>query len=133
MVSLAQNRQKIYYGELTGWTEVIDSQGFETGEKKKSYSTPQPFLIYVSPAKGENSWNPYGIGDEYSNVMSTSDRRCPITEDSVLWIGINPFDENGNVVKDHNYRVTRKAVGLNSILYAIKRIEISSEEQGSSA
>ena len=82
MVSLQSNRQKIYYGELTGWQDEYDSEGYKTGEKKKTYSTPAPFLIYVSPAKGTNAWNPYGIGDEYSNVMSTFDRACPINEDS---------------------------------------------------
>lgn len=127
MVSLQANRQKIYYGELEGYTDLLDDDGYKTGEKEKVYSTPLPFLIYVSPAKGENSWNPYGIGDEYSNVMSTNDRTCPIKEDSVLWVGIDPeIDETtGRATVEHNYIVTRKALGLNSILYAIKRVDVS--------
>jgi hypothetical protein len=127
MVSLPSNRQKIYYGELTGYTDIVDSDGYKTGEKEKVYSTPLPFLIYVSPAKGENSWNPYGIGDEYSNVMSTNDRTCPIQEDSVLWVGIDPeIDETtGKATVEHNYIVTRRAEGLNSILFAIKRVDVS--------
>lgn len=126
MVSLQSNRQKIWYGELSGYTDVVDADGYKTGEKEKTYTTPKPFLIYVSPAKGTNSWNPYGIGDEYSNVMSTCDRTCPITEDSVLWIGDSPFDpETGDVIREHNYIVTRKADGLNSILYAIRRVDVS--------
>ena len=133
MVSLQSNRQKIYYGELTGWQDVYDSEGYKTGEKKKTYSTPAPFLIYVSPAKGQNAWNPYGIGDEYSNVMSTNDRTCPITENSVLWIGIDPFDQYGNVVREHNYIVTRKADGLNSILYAIKKVDVSDPDSPASS
>ena len=127
MVSLQSNRQKIWYGELEGYTDLLDDDGYKTGEKEKVYSTPLPFLIYVSPAKGENSWNPYGIGDEYSNVMSTNDRTCPIQEDSVLWVGIDPqIDETtGKATVEHNYIVTRKAPGLNSILYAIKRVDVS--------
>ena len=127
MVSLQANRQKIWYGELEGYTDLLDEDGYKTGEKEKVYSTPSPFLIYVSPSKGENSWNPYGIGDEYSNVMSTNDRTCPIQEDSVLWVGIDPeIDaETGKATVEHNYIVTRKAPGLNSILYAIKRVDVS--------
>ena len=126
MVSLASNRQKIYYGELTGWEDILDSDGYKTGEKRKTYSNPQEFLIYVSPAKGENSWNPYGIGDEYSNIMSTCDRTCPIEEDSVLWVGITPsYNTQGSCITEHNYVVTRKAVGLNSLLYAIKKVDVS--------
>lgn len=125
MVSLSANRQKIYYGEITGWEDVVDEHGDKTGEKRKTYSTPQEFLIYVAPSRGDVTWNPFGIGDNYTNVMSTNDRRCPITEDSVLWIGIDPFDSEGNIVTEHNYIVTRRAEGLNSILYAIKKVEVS--------
>ena len=129
MVSLQSNRQKIYYGELDSWVDVVDDDGYLTGEKKKTYTTPKPFLIYVSPAKGTNSWNPYGIGEDYSNIMSTCDRTCPIQEQSVLWIGVDPFDGEGNVIHEHNYVVTRVAVGLNSIVYAIKKVDVSDEEE----
>ena len=126
MVSLASNRQKIWYAELDGYTDVLDEDGYKTGEKQKTYTTPQSFLIYVAPSRGEVTWSPFGIGDNYTNVMSTCDRSCPITEDSVLWIGISPFNEDGtrNDV-EHNYIVTRRADGLNSILYAIKRVDVS--------
>lgn len=128
MVSLTRNRQKIWYGELEGYTDVVDADGYKTGEKEKTYTIPKPFMIYVSPSKGTNTWNPYGIGDEYSNVMSTCDKTCPIKEESVLWIGDNPFDDAGNVIRDHNYIVTRKAEGLNTILYAIKRVDSNMTE-----
>lgn len=134
MVSLYENRQTIYYGELTGWEDLYDDEGYKTGEKKKTYSTPQPFLIYVSPSKGTNAWNPYGIGDDYSNVMSTCDRACPIKEDSVLWVGIDPFDpQTGAVVREHNYIVTRMAIGLNSIVYAIKKVDVKGDDSPASS
>ena len=125
MVSLAQNRQTIYYGELDGWEDILDSDGYKTGEKRKTYTTPEPFLIYVAPNKGDATWNPFGIDDNYTNVMSTCDKTCPITEDSVLWIGVNPFDDDGNVTAEHNYTVTRRAEGLNTILFAIKKVDVS--------
>lgn len=123
MVSLASNRQKIYYAEYTGMTDIVDSQGYKTGEKEKHYTAPQPFLIYVAPSRGDTVNMPFGLYHEYTNVMSTCDLTCPIQEDSILWIGIDPFDEQGNVVRDHNYTVTRRAQGLNTILFAIKRTE----------
>lgn len=147
MISLAENRQTVYYAELIGVEDVLDADGYKTGEKAKIYSEPKPFLIYVSPSRGDAVWQPFGISHDYTNVMSTCDRDCPITETSVLWIGIKPepipvamTDENGNVLATtnrtvirfapegddveyygHNYTVERKADGLNSILYAIKR------------
>lgn len=148
MVSLAENRQTVYYSELISVTDEVDEDGYKTGEKQKVYSEPKPFLIYVSPARGDATWMPFGISHTYTNVMSTCDKDCPIEETSVLWIGIKPEPEsnaasNGGAVlvspkgtmirvpgtgenveyTPHNYTVERKAVGLNSILYAIKRVD----------
>lgn len=123
MVSLAANRQKIWYAELTGSTDKVDANGYKTGEKVKTYSTPQEFLIYVAPSRGNSTYMPFGIGWEYTNVMSTCDTSCPIRETSVLWVGISPFNEDGTRNDaEHNYTVERVAKGLNSILYAIKRV-----------
>lgn len=129
MVSLAQNRQKIWFAELESISDMVDSDGYLTGEKHKTYTAPQSFLIYVSPAKGSAVWYPFGIGDDYTNVMSTCDKTCPINEETVLWIGIDPMidPETGRATVEHNYIVDRKAVGLNSILYGIKRVEVSGE------
>lgn len=126
MVSLAQNRQLIWYAELGEVVDVLDEDGYKTGEKEKSYTTPQSFLIYVAPARGEATWGAFGIGDNYTNVMSTCDKTCPITEDSVLWVGTSPYNDDGtrNDV-EHNYIVTKVARGLNSILYGIKKVEVS--------
>ena len=58
--------------------------------------------------------------------MSTCDTDCPINENSVLWIGISPFSSDPNVADiPHNYTVQRVAVGLNSILYAVKKVDVS--------
>lgn len=124
MQSLAQNRQKIYYATLESITDRYDSDGYLTGEKDKTYTSPQEFLIYVSPARGSLGWYPFGIGENYTNVMSTCDRDCPINEESVLWIGIDPqINESGKATIEHNYIVERVAIGLNSILYAIRKVD----------
>lgn len=148
MVSLAENRQTVWYSELISVVDVLDEDGYKTGEKEKTYSEPKPFLIYVSPARGDATWMPFGISHSYTNVMSTCDLDCPIEETSVLWIGIAPEPLSNVAVNDgaalvtpkgtlirvpdtgedakytpHNYTVERKAVGLNSILYAIKRVD----------
>ena len=127
MQSLAQNRQLIWYATLDSLTDIRDSNGYLTGEKQKTYTNPQSFLIYVSPARGSLGWYPFGIGENYTNVMSTCDKTCPINEESVLWIGIDPqLDATGKATIEHNYIVERVAVGLNSILYAIRKVDSGS-------
>lgn len=126
MQSLASNRQKIWYADYDGMVDVVDENGYKTGEKTIKYTDPQPFLIYVAPSRGNLGWYPFGIGEDYTNVMSTCDTDCPINENSVLWIGISPFSSDPNVADiPHNYTVQRVAVGLNSILYAVKRVDVS--------
>ncbi len=126
MVSLYENRQTVWYAEYLGEEDMYDADGYKTGEKQKSYTTPQPFLIYVAPSVGDTIWMPFGLSKNYTNVMSTMDKTCPITEDSVLWIGISPFNEDGTRNdKEHNYIVVRRAEGLNSILFAVDRVKVS--------
>ena len=130
MVSLAQNRQKIWYAEFAGYTDAVDDQGYKTGEKIKSYTDPKPFLIYVAPSRGDTVNMPFGLSRDYTNVMSTNDLSCPITEESVLWIGISPYSTEYPIANvPHNYTVERVAKGLNSILYAVKRVEVSNGTQ----
>lgn len=119
MQNFSANQQKIEYALYTGM-EDIKSDGKMTGEKRKAYTTPASLWIYVSPAKGEAIVEPFGLNDEYTNLMSTSDLNCPIKEDTILWIGISSANST-----PHNYRVTKVARGLNSILYAIKKVSVS--------
>lgn len=118
MQSLAINTQTIEYALYEGMVDIY-KDGKKTGEKRKQYSTPKQFRIYVSPSKGEAAIEPFGQSEDYTNTMSTANMLCPIKEDTILWIGI---PSNGN---EHNYRVTRVARGLNSILYAIKKVSVS--------
>ena len=119
MQNLMSNQQRIEYALYTGMTDIY-SDGKKTGEKQKTYSAPVETWIYVSPAKGEAIVEPFGTNDEYTNVMSTFDTNCPIKEDTRLWIGITSQNST-----PHNYMVTKVARGLNSILYAIKKVSVT--------
>lgn len=126
MVSLASNRQTVWYADYKGMVDVVDDDGNKTGEKTIEYTDPQPFLIYVAPSRGDTVNMPFGLSTDYSNIMSTCDTTCPIGEHSVLWIGISPFSEGSSVADiPHNYTVERVAIGLNTILYAVKRVDVT--------
>lgn len=119
MQSLSSNQQRIEYALYLGKTDqYVD--GKKTGEKLKDYTDPAPLWIYVSPSKGEAAIEPFGQNEDYTNVMSICDPNCPIKEDTILWVGITSENDT-----PHNYRVTKVARGLNSILYAIKKVSVS--------
>ncbi len=112
------NKQLIYYALFTGYTDMVDSNGYKTGEKTKTYSDPVPLRINVSPVWGNAQREGFGIDLPYSRTLSTDDLNCPIAEDSILWIGIATS-------KPHNYYVVRKAKSLNDIVYAVREVKLS--------
>lgn len=118
MQSLASNTQKIEYALYLGLQDKLVN-GKKTGEKEKAYSEPQEFWIYVSPSKGEADVEMFGQDVAYTNLMSTCDTSCPINEETILWVGKSSKDGK------HNYKVNRVARGLNSILYAIQKVDVS--------
>jgi len=118
MRELERNKQRIYYALYTGMEDAVDSDGYKTGEKTKSYSDPVSLRINVSPARGNANREMIGIDCQYSRTLTTADLDCPIQEDSILWIGV-PTTE------PHNYVVVRKANSLNDIVYAIREVTLS--------
>lgn len=118
MRSAVINKQTIYYALYTGITDAVDSDGFLTGEKVKTYAEPVEFRINVSPSKGYAKVEPFGIETSYDRVMNTCDLTCPINEETLVWVDKTPQDG------PHNYRVTRVAPGLKNIVYAIQGVSV---------
>ena len=112
------NKQQIYYALYSGMADAVDGSGFKTGEKTKTYTTPTHIRINVSPERGNANRDGFGIDLSYTRTMSTGDLDCPIEEDSILWIGVEPS-------APHNYYVVRKATSLNDIVYAIREVTLS--------
>lgn len=130
MKALARNRQTLYYALPTGLVNVTDSDGFYTGEQTVSYATPVGVEMNISPATGRTVLEWFGIATNYSKVLVTDDMACPITEDTILWIGIEPtttVTNNGQttvVNNPHNYVVSKIAKSLNSIAYGVTEVSV---------
>ncbi len=116
-----RNLETVYYALLTGTTDVTDSAGYRSGEKAKTYDTPVAIKANVSPANGYASSAVFGKDLEYSRTVLTCDTSCPIDEYAVLWIGIEPTDDNDDDVP-YNYVVTGVAKGMDNIVYAVREV-----------
>ena len=123
MRDLKRNQQAFYYALYQGKTDVTDSDGYKTGEKKLSYSNPVLMQANISPSTGYTDVVVFGKDVQYSKTLVTCDMSCPITETSVLWIDKEPLDSEGNVTA-YNYIVKRVAKGLNNIVFAIDKVEL---------
>ena len=124
MQSLSQNKQKFYYALYVSDTDAYDASGLKNGEKTITYTDPTAFYANISAARGTADIEQFGINDDYERTIATNDLTLGIGEDSILWIGIEPYDANGNAVP-HNYKVVRVARSINSVTYAIKKVSVS--------
>lgn len=123
MRSMERNKINIYYALYKGKTPILDDDGNETGDNEVSYGNPVKFRIRVSPNKGESSEQAFGKSLDYDRVMYTTDKKFPIDEYSVLWIGTAPeIKEDGRTDTPYDFIVVRVAKDLNEFLYAIKKV-----------
>lgn len=122
MRCLNRNKQTFYYALYKGEVEEVDADGNYTGERTTEYDDPVKMKANISAARGESSYNPFGIETNYSKTIVTDDMKCPIKEDSILWIGIEPTEA-------YNYVVVKRAVSLNTISLAIREVQVGVYEE----
>lgn len=124
MRCLDKNKFGFYYADYLGVTEVTDSDGNYTGERTVNYSYPTYYRANISGAKGTAEVEPFGAAVNYDKVIVT--RRPILDEHSILWIDTMPtLDESGATDTPHDYVVVRKAVLKQSVLYAVRKVEVS--------
>lgn len=145
MRCLKRNKVPFYFSLYLGEEPILDEDGNESGEYKAAYSEPAQMRANISPASGNTQSEQFGKSIQYDKVIVTDDLNCPIDEHSILFVDSIPSDmlcdefgqplltesdvplqvenESGNIPFD--YIVKKVARSLNSIAYAISRVEVS--------
>lgn len=140
MRSLKRNKQKMYYSTYSNSIPVYerDENGeiifinvggellsVETGETETGYSLPVEFKANISSSKGDASQELFGINLDYTKTISTTDMSLPISETSRIWLETVPrFNDDGTVdIDSADYSVAQVARSLNSIMYAVKKLQ----------
>lgn len=117
---LERNKQRFFYSLFEGDLPVRDYNG----NPLPKYSEAISFRASISAAKGNVETEQFGTNLDYDRVMITDDMRCPIDEQTILFLDKDPeFDEQGKPLGD--YFVKRVARSLNTISYAISKVDIS--------
>jgi hypothetical protein len=123
---MVRNKAKFYYASYVGETEIIDEYGNRTGEYKISYSNPNEKFGNVSAAQGEMESRQFGESESYDKVIVLDDIYAPIDEHSILWVDTLPhLNEDGSTDTPHDYEVIRKAVSLNTVQLAIRKVNVT--------
>lgn len=121
MRTLNRNKQKFYYYLYRGKTELIDESGFRTGEEVLTYSPAQSCCGNVSAGSGDAQAALFGSNIAYERVIVLDDINCPIDENSLLCVDIEPQAYSANETPTHDYVVKAIAKSLNVFAIAISK------------
>ena len=126
MRGMVRNKSKFYYASYIGKTEIIDEYGNATGEYKILYSILNEGSANISAAQGELKFRQFGESESYDKVIVLDDINTPIDEYSILWVDTLPIlNEDGSTTTPHDYIVTRKAKSLNTVILAIRKVDVA--------
>lgn len=117
MRSLNRNKRQIYYALYMGDTPILDEYGNETGENSPTYGETLSLDCNISSSSGEEAVQAFGSFTNYTRVICVADNACPISEQTIIWFGVDPD-------APYNYIVTRKADSKNGILYALQEVVV---------
>lgn len=90
MNCLARNKTTIYYATFKSKTEITDEYGNGTGQYTITYNDPVAWSANIRWDSGAVQLEGFGLNASGTRRIVTCDLNCPITVDTVLWIGITP-------------------------------------------
>ena len=121
MKTLARNKQPIWYSLCTGKAEIIDANGFRTGQYQPTYAEPVKTMMNIRWDDGAVRLEGFGLNDSAKRRLVTDDMSCPIGVGTIIWIGIEPT--NGVA---HNYVVSGSPQkSLTQIVYIVEEVNVS--------
>ena len=124
MKTMERNKTPFWYLLYDKKVPVMDDDGNETGDYRVIYKEAVQRKENISAAPGSAQVEQFGNFISYDKVIVTDDLSCPIDENSVLFIDKEPeYDPDGNPLYD--YIVKRVAKSLNSISYAVSKVNVS--------
>lgn len=134
-----RNKSEFSYCLYSDKIPYMDEDGHRTGEHIVVYKDPVIMSANVSAASGYAQTEQFGNLDNYDKVIVTDDMECPIDENTVLFVDKEPeFVEAETYAKVddrivlqviqmpvYDYTVRRVAKSLNSISYALSKVDVS--------
>ena len=137
MRSIKRNKKPFYYSTLKKKKEVVDENGFYTGEYELEYSEPLLEYGVISENQGNVKNEMFGNYRDYDKVITIDNLKCTIDENSEIWegnyfpglqVGVNFILGCQDAILKENKRlpnaiVTRVSKTKNVITVAIKDMD----------
>lgn len=125
MRNLLINKTKHYVLNYKGEEDIVDDNGYYTGEKTIAYTRPIVFMGHISGARGSSQVEMFGTDIMYDKTLvitKTEFKRLKITENSVFFIDKKPIYDSHNTPL-YDYRVMRIAETINEVAIALTKVQ----------
>lgn len=123
MFDLYENQREFYYQTYHESEDMVDDEGYLTGESGSSYSNPIKARAMISENMSDAVEMPFGKDLVYDKMISTV-QDLPIDEYSRLFVDVVPvLNEDGSTDTEPDYTVVRKSTGLYQKVWAIRRVD----------
>lgn len=124
MKIMERNKVPLYYLLYDRKEAVQDEYGNLSGDYKIFYKPAAKLRASVSTGAGSAQVEQFGNFVSYDKVIITDDLKCPIDENTVLFLDNKPeYREDGTPLYD--YIVKRVAKSRNFISYAVQKVSVS--------
>ena len=117
MQGMKRNQKPFWYAPFLRKEKV-------NGQKVPFYGDAVKLMGNISPGKGGAHIEQFGRDIDYDRVILLYGRDCPVTEDSILFIDVEP-ERNSDGDYIYDYVVKRVAPSLNTTLIAVSRVKVS--------
>lgn len=134
MKTLLRNKQTFYYALYVSKTALTDEYGNYTSEYEITYTDPVKASANISAAQGDAEVRQFGSDVSYDKTIVMGSDAPDMDEHSVLWVDTAPslaedgsleLDDEGSAVTPYDYIVTKVAKSLNSVSFAISKVDVS--------
>lgn len=120
MRTMDANKRDMWLSRSTGNTELVDADGFGTGEYVTGYSKPVRLRGNWAPPTGLASYAPFGTQVSYDVAVVLDDNRLGIHEGDVMWLAEPQVAEDGTPSMEGAYEVRRVSPLWNHFAFALK-------------
>lgn len=116
-----RNRRPVWYANFVGTEDVVDSYGRNTGVPRTVYTNPKKIWVNKSTTSGLTNNNisgkvrryVYGEERDYNVTINPIPDNCDISEQSVLWVDMEPVIEpDGSTKTPYDHVITRISYSL---------------------
>jgi len=123
MRNLNKNKTELIALNYVGKVEVVDSQGYKTGEYSIVYGDELYFKAHISGAKGNSNVEIFGTDIAYDKTIIVDRNlfdKLGLNENSVFFVDKKPVYQGETPLYD--YKVARISKTLNEVAIAISQV-----------